>query len=203
MENFFFFLFHARISFLCLNSRSYSVTTFWHCSQMRPWPCASLSVALYSTAVLSGHDSMTCFPASLWIAAGTSLQPVYKMKSKFKEIQQFFFLSTTIMFLPWLCYYTISYVCMVLHCLTMPSRSDVRLTKKGLLLCPSKKPLCSSFFFFYSLSKCSARIMKCREKRVWHWMSTTFWTFLTWQPSKWANERQKDICAALWHQYSQ
>ena len=66
----------ARISFLCLNSRPYSEPKFWHCSQMRPWPCTSLSVALYSTAALSGRDSMTCFPASSWIAAGTSLQPV-------------------------------------------------------------------------------------------------------------------------------
>lgn len=53
------------ISFLCLNSRPYSVPQFLHCSQMRPWPCTSLSVALYSTAALSGRDSMTCFPASL------------------------------------------------------------------------------------------------------------------------------------------
>lgn len=71
------FFFSARISFLCLNRRPYSAPAFWRCSQMRPWPWTSLSVALYSTAALSGRDSMTCFPAWLWIAAGTSLQPVY------------------------------------------------------------------------------------------------------------------------------
>lgn len=59
-----FFFICARISFLCLNSRPYSLPEFWHCSQMKPWPCTSLSVALYSTAALSGRDSMTCFPAS-------------------------------------------------------------------------------------------------------------------------------------------
>lgn len=123
----------ARISFLCLDSRPYSVPIFWYCSQMRPWPCTSLSVALYSTAALSGRDSMTCFPASLWIAAGTSLQTVCSMRSKFKEIQRFLFVCvfiTTITFLPWLCYYTICNVCTVLHSLTMPSRSGIRITKK-------------------------------------------------------------------------
>jgi len=72
-----FIFIRARISFQCLNSKAHSVPKFWHCSQMRSWPCTSLSVALYSTAALSGHDSMTCFPAPSWIAAGTSLQLVY------------------------------------------------------------------------------------------------------------------------------
>ena len=35
-----------------------------------------LSVEVYSTAALSGRDSVTRFPASWWIAAGTSLQSV-------------------------------------------------------------------------------------------------------------------------------
>lgn len=42
--------------------KPYSLSKFWNCSQMRPWPCTSLSLALYSTAALSGRDSMTCFP---------------------------------------------------------------------------------------------------------------------------------------------
>lgn len=42
------------------------------------------------------------------------------------------------MFLPWLCYYTICYVCTVLHSLTMPSRSAIRTTKRSLLCYTSK-----------------------------------------------------------------
>lgn len=123
----FFFFIWARISFLCLNSRPYSLPKFWRCSQMRPWPCTILSVALYSTAALSGRDSMTCFPTPLWIAAGTSLQPVYLMRSTFKEIPRF--VSVLLYFFSWLCYYTICYVCIALHSLTMPSRSGIKWKK--------------------------------------------------------------------------
>lgn len=62
-----------------------------HCGiQTRRWPWTGLSLGLCSTAALSGRDSVTCFPASLWIAASTSLQPVHEMRSTFKEIQHFF-----------------------------------------------------------------------------------------------------------------